>query len=886
MHRRRLVLLPLLILAIALPARAGTFHDQNILRARLKNGLKVIIVRDNLAPVATVIMNYRVGAIDTPAKFPGLAHAEEHMMFRGSPGLTGGQLADITAALGGAANAETQPVVTQYYFTVPAADLGVALHIGALRMAGVNDDKSAWHKERGAIEQEVARDHSNPQFRLGLRVKKALFAGTPYAVSGLGTRESFDKLTVARLKQFHDRWYAPNNAVLVVAGKVDPRRALETIKHLFGSIPAVKLPDRPKIKFQPVKPETIHMKTDKPYGVVMLAFRMPASTSDDWAAASVLGAVLSSGRGPLYKLRLKGKALGAGFSVVGMKHVGFGEAGAAFAKSADPEALAKTLKDILHKIVKNGVDPDLVAAAKRRALTGAKDRKNSIGGLAGAWSEAVAIEGRKRPSDWTRAIESVSAADVNRIAGQYLDFDHMVVGVLTPQASGKATSAKSFGGKESFTPRHPKPVELPKWAKNALAELVVPKPIVDPTVTTLDNGIKLIVQPEPISGTVSVYGHVRTNPDLEVPKGKEGLAGVVAQMFDFGSQKLNRRQFQAAIDAIGATGSAGTNFSLNVLPDHFDRGVELLAANELHPAMPKRAFRVAKKRTARHLAGVLQSPGYRLKRALKKHLVPKDDPSLRQATPQTVAPLKLKDAADYYQKAFRPDLTTIVVIGDIKPKRAKAVISKYFGNWKARGKTPSTRLDPVPPNKSGIVHVADKARVQDSVALEETLAMTSSDPNRYALWLGNAVLGSGFASRLFRDLRTRAGLVYGVGSSASISKTRSSFSIDYGADPGKVKKARAMILRDIKTMRTEPVSKNELHRAKAKLLRRIALEGSSVSAIGGGLLHRASDGLPLHEPLIAAKRYMKVSAKDVQKAFRKWIRLDDFVTAILGPKPE
>src|ERR1700677_3240030 len=123
-----------------------------VLRATLPNGLRVVIVRNPLAPVAATSVNYLVGSDETPPGFPGTAHAQEHMMFRGSPGLTADQLADIGSVIGGNFNANTREGLTQYLYTVPAEDLDVALHIEALRMRAVLASPQEWQNERGAIE--------------------------------------------------------------------------------------------------------------------------------------------------------------------------------------------------------------------------------------------------------------------------------------------------------------------------------------------------------------------------------------------------------------------------------------------------------------------------------------------------------------------------------------------------------------------------------------------------------------------------------------------------------------------------------------------------------------------------------------------------------------
>ncbi len=209
--------------AAAQPAPGG---NDAVVRATLKNGLRVIIVPNRLAPVVSTSVNYLVGSDEAPAGYPGTAHAQEHMMFRGSPGLTADQLADIGSVMGGNFNANTRESLTQYLFTVPAEDLDVALRIEAVRMAGVLDTDDDWNHERGAIEQEVAQDLSDPDYVIYEKLRAQMFAGSPYEHVALGTRPSFDKTTAAMLRKFHDTWYAPNNAILVVVGDLDAKATL------------------------------------------------------------------------------------------------------------------------------------------------------------------------------------------------------------------------------------------------------------------------------------------------------------------------------------------------------------------------------------------------------------------------------------------------------------------------------------------------------------------------------------------------------------------------------------------------------------------------------------------------------------------------------------
>jgi len=868
--------------AVQPPIAGGT-----ALRATLPNGMRVVILRNALAPVVTVEANFLVGGDETPAGFPGMAHAQEHMAFRGCTGMTADQTAAIYAQLGGQNNADTQQNITQYFATVPAADLDVALQAQAACLRGIDDSQAQWSEERGAIEQEVARDLSNPTYKFVNRLNQDMFAGTPYAHDPLGTKSSFDATTGEMLKTFYRRWYSPSNAVLVIVGDVDPPATMATVRRLFGDIPDHRVPTRPDVRLQPMKSETFTLDSNLPYVLGFIAYRLPGTSSADFAAAQILADVLSSQRADLYGMVPSGKALAAEFGLAETypkASVGFGVV--ALPAGGDAPGAIQEMRRILTRYAQQGVPAELVTAAKRGELAAAEFQRNSIPGLANVWSAALAAEGRNSPDEDVEAIKRVTLADVNRVAKRYLTAQNSITAILKPVPTGQPVATKGFGGAEQVTSAPNKPVPLPSWANATLAQLQVPADYISVSDTTLPNGIRLIVKTDPISPTVSVTGSVKNSSDLQTPVGKEGVADLLNGLFSYGTQTLDRLAFQKALDDIAANEHAGYSFAVAVLKDNFSRGVQLLADNELHPALPEKAFAVVKQQTSQFVAGNLQSPEYRTLRALDMALLPAGDPVLRQVTPATLSTVTLDDVKQYHAATIRPDLTTIAVIGDVSPEEARSVIEKWFGDWRAVGPKPDTTLPAVAPNKPTAVNVADLQAVQDSVVLAEQLNLNRFDPDYYPLQLGNHVLGGGFyATRLYHDLRQVSGYVYNVDVHLDASKTRASYAVSYGCDAVNVSKARALIQRDLDQMRTQDVSADELQQAKALLLRQIPLNESSEEAVARGLLGRAEIGLPLDEPIRAARKYYELDAEQVKAAFARQIHPGDFVQIVRGPAP-
>ena len=853
-----------------------------VTRVTLDNGLRVVVVRDPLAPVVTTEMNYLVGSIDEPDGAPGLAHAQEHMLFRSSQGLSADQLALVGAGMGGNANADTQQSVTQFMYTVPADDLDVALRIEATRMRGALDSDDEWAQERGAIEQEVATKRVSPLYRARAEALRRVYAGTPYTHDALGTAASFENINGAALRNFYDLWYAPNNAILVIAGDVDAAKAIPLAQQMFGSIQKRPLPRRGNFDLLPMTASQVLETTGLPWSLAFVAYRLPGFADHDYAAGRVLADVLASRRAGIYRLQSQGKALGAGFISDSLPKASLGIAYVAVDPSRDPAQAAETLKAILAGYVRDGLPADLIEAAKKKEIAEAQFKRNSISELAQEWSQALAVEGRTSPDDDVDAISAVTVADVNRVAARSLDDSTAVVAVLQRARYG-GRQYQEGGEGESFSRNPTARVLVPSWAAKVFTSLRPASSAVSPSDMTLANGLRLVVQHESVTPTVTLVGQIGTNPYIESPPGKDGVAQMLDELFAYGTTSRDQSAYQQAQDDISASVTGGSTFALSVSAANFDRGVELLADNLLHPALPESAFVAIQSQVVGVLGVAGDNPGISAYQLLVTSLFPPGDPVLRRPSVKSIRNLTLADVRGYYQRAFRPDVTTIAVIGDVSPEQARATIEKWFGGWQTSGPKPRTELPPVPLNK-GRLAVLQTTGLQDRVTAAETLALTRRNPDYYALQVGNYIYGhQSFAARLFRDLRIDRGLVYYVDGSFDVGRTRSTYRVTYACDPRNLMESESIVRRDLLAMQTSLVGAQELERAKAMLEREIPLAESSEDAIAHALVDRASSGLPLDEPQVAARRYLQVTAEDVRTAFAKWLSVGRLVEVVEGP---
>ncbi|WP_051710424.1 M16 family metallopeptidase [Andreprevotia chitinilytica] len=261
-------------------APAPVAAPEALLDTTLDNGLRVVIQPDHRAPIAMVQMWYRVGSIDEPTGKSGLSHLLEHMMFKGTPTVPAGQFSFKTSKIGGYTNAATTQDYTYYYNQLPAAKLPEVLALEADRMQHLTFDPELFKREKAVVEEERHwRVDDNSWGEFTEKLAAATLKTHPYRNPVLGWPAEFDTITLDDTRNWYQAWYAPNNAVLVILGDVNPQAALAEAKKQFGAIAAKTLPERVKTD-EPAQTKqqklTIPVPADR--ATVVLRWRVPTLT--------------------------------------------------------------------------------------------------------------------------------------------------------------------------------------------------------------------------------------------------------------------------------------------------------------------------------------------------------------------------------------------------------------------------------------------------------------------------------------------------------------------------------------------------------------------------------------------------------------------------------
>ena len=405
------------------------------------NGLTVLIVPDHSAPVVTFQVTYRVGSRNEVTGTTGATHLLEHLMFKGSERFNdakGNSIKQYLERVGGQFNATTSYDRTNYFATLGRDDLEGYVAIEADRMRHLWLHESDRQAEMTVVRNEYERGKNDPNTLLMEEVAAAAYVALPYHHPVIGYRSDIEHVPIEKLREFYDTFYWPNNATITVVGDIDPAAVLALVEKYYGAYPRSPQPIPAMYTEEPAQlgPRRVIVTRPGELGTVIIAHKVPNGRDADQPALATLDGILSSGKSSrLYRALVdKGLALSAESDTDLRRDLSLHTLYARLAPGATPESVEQALIEQVERIQTEGVTAQEIERVKQQELAAQAYKRDGTAGVASELNEWIAV------GDWTlyvsfpREVEQVTAADVQRVAKQYLTRGQSTTGWFVPAA--------------------------------------------------------------------------------------------------------------------------------------------------------------------------------------------------------------------------------------------------------------------------------------------------------------------------------------------------------------------------------------------------------------------------------------------------------------------
>lgn len=871
----------------------GLFKE---LRAHtLDNGLRVYLLPVKGAPVVTTMVAYRVGACDEEKDQTGLSHYLEHLLFKGTAKLVPGDIDRATQRNGGRNNAYTSEDMTVYHFDFAADRWQIALEIEADRMRNTKiDAKHEFEQEKGAVVAELKGGEDGPWDLEYKAILPLLWPkDSPYAHPVIGQEEHVRGATAEVITRYYDKWYHPNNAALVVVGGFDPDEALARIKALFGPIPKGELPPRKKPTFYPERKEPARKEFESKFDVprMMIGFNTVQVGTPEDAILDVIQDILSGGKtSRLYRKLVEDERVASEASAANYagRYPGWFAVNVELLQGKDRKKAEDLTFAELDKLAAAPVTDAELARTKRKLLAGFIFSRESVHNLADAISRASVYtdDAGTFLQGYLDRLLKVTKDDIQRVARRYLVRNQScVVWSVPPEAkkdAGKGGGRAAGAAPASASGRGAGVVGRAfgraEHAGGGFSLAAAKR-------TVLPNGLTLITLEDHRLPIVVAAAEV-TDVRLREPADKLGVAALTGNLLEEGTATRTGKDISALIEDVG--GSLALNSSggsVKVLTPDTDLGLELLFDSLQRPSFPADALERMRDQQLSAIADAETQPRARASR-LFYATVYGDHPNGRPALgkKEVVEKLTRDDVKAFHALAFAPNFTTVAVVGDFKTEEMVKKVLALTKDWKlSAAAKPDVKAPPKPAGVEKIVGDPNAAQVHVFIG---HLGVTRNHPDYYKLLVMDNVLGvgPGFTDRLSSNLRDRLGLAYTVNASVanSAGKEPGAFTGFVGTFPDKFLDVKFGFLKEIKRIRDEAATQQEVDDAKKYLLGSLPFKFTTSGTVAAELLVAEKYGLGFDYLERYRKEVAAVTPADVQAVARKHLNPEALAIVAVG----
>ena len=894
------LLLALVLMTSCKEKKTGDELSLPFEKYKLDNGLNVILNEDKSDPIVSVAIYYHVGSNREVPGRTGFAHLFEHMMFQQSENVPEDQYFRLVQSAGGTLNGSTNQDRTNYYETVPKNALEMVLWMESDRMGYLSNTitKQALAVQQNVVQNEKRQNYDNrPYGHSSTVMAKAMFpAGHPYSWTTIGEIQDLFNATVEDVKDFHGRFYVPNNATLSISGDFDPVQVRELVLKYFGEIPAG--PAIEKLKPLPVTlTETKKLYHEDNFANApqyTMAFPTPERYSKDSYSLSVLAEILGGGKkSPMYSVLVKEKKLTSGVSVNNMAQ----ELAGTFRISvtANPGIaltdVEKAINEAFTRFETDGFTEKDLVRIKASQETSFYNMISSVSGKSFRLAEYDIFAGD--PGFYKQdmaAMQAVTVADVKDVYNRYIKGKNYIATSFVPKgkpelaAEGSvnagiveeniltATEVKIESGAAEEIQKTPG-----SFDRSVQPPLGPEVSVTTPAVWTssLSNGMKIygigynevpLVQ----YNIVIEGGHMLDN--ISAP----GVANMVATMLNEGTETMTPEELEEAIEMLGASVRVSASdeditMSVNALARNFEKTLAIVDEMLLKPRWDSLSFELAKTRILNGIRRNATDPTYLGSMALSKLILGTDNIYATDVngTMESVGAITMDDLKAFYEKNFSPSVASFIVVGAVDQPRVEKALASLSSGWASKEVALPAFTFPQAPEKSAVYFVDVPGAKQSNIYIG-CLSIPRGNPDFNAATVANYKLGGSFNGYVNLVLREEKGFTYGARTSLSGEKNVGTFTAS-SAVRSTATLESVEIFRDLMAKYRAGVSQGDVDFTKDALLKGNALRFETPRALLGMLNNMALYGLPA-DYISKEENYVKnLTVEEVNAQVQKYI---------------
>ena len=867
---------------------------EGITEYRLENGLRVLLFPDPTQAKTTVNVTYLVGSRMENYGETGMAHLLEHMMFKGTP--TQGNIMSELGKRGMDFNGTTWLDRTNYFETFPASEdnLAWALSMEADRMVNSKVARNDLDSEMTVVRNEMERGENSPVRILVQRTMAIAYDWHNYGKDTIGARSDVELVDIGRLQAFYHLYYQPDNAVLVIAGAFDPDKALPLIAKYFGPIPK---PARALPRLYTEEPvqdgerEFTLRRVGNTKWLSALYHTVPAASADSVAVEAAVSVMTLTPGGRLYKALVETQKASA---VDDFVYDGHDPGFAMFLVQVPDQDPLDVARDAMVKTIQ-GVPAQPVAPAELERVR-AKRLKEIDETINDPQRLGVALSQSIAQGDWRLFFirrdrwRSLTAADVDRVAGAYFKSSNLTLGAFVPDA------------KPDRSPTPPA-VDVAGLVKDYKGDpAAAAGEVFDATTANLDartqrfrlaNGMRVALLPKKTRGE-TVHFALRVNyGDVASIFGKMGEARLTAEMLMRGTAKHSRQEIEDSLDLLRTTlqvDGEGTEASAHgqTVRKNLAPTLALIAEILRQPSFPDAELATLKREKIAELEQGRSEPREIVVRALERYgnPYPRGDERYEPTLDEEIGELTAPGAAalkSFHSQFYGGEATEVAIVGDFDAAATKAQLEQLFGDWKASA--PYARVpDPLIVKQPAATPVETPDKANAYIRGGTSFALSDKDADYPALLLANFIIGGSPNSRLWERIRQRDGLSYGVASWLEVSsfEANTTFFISATFAPEALARLRAGLQDELRRASAEGFTAQEIADAKRALLQERRLARNRDATLAQALVQQEYVGRTFAFAGGVDQALEALTPEQVSAALRKYVNPDAFAYFFAG----